>query len=185
MGYTTDFYGEFDITPALKPEHKAYLEAFAFIRHMARDEAKAAELPDPVREAVGLPVGPEGCYYVGSANDGNFGQTEDASVTNSNQPPGTQGYMGEPKPGAESYAQPGLWCQWTPGNDGTTLRWDEGEKFYEYEAWLGYLIEHFLAPWGYTVSGEVEWQGEERDDAGLMVVENNELTSKQARRVYE
>ncbi len=106
------------------------------------------------------------------------------TVTGHNDPPGSQLYRSI-KPGAEDYAQPGLWCHWVPNEDGTQLQWDEGEKFYEYEAWLDYLIDHFLAPWGYTVSGQVEYQGEERDDRGLIVVEDNKRTSKVAKVTYE
>lgn len=40
--------------------------------------------------------------------------------------------------------QPGLWCQWVPSEDGKSLQWDGGEKFYEADAWMMYLIEHFL-----------------------------------------
>ena len=40
--------------------------------------------------------------------------------------------------------QPGLWCQWIPGEDGSKLLWDGGEKFYEPVDWMRYLIEHFL-----------------------------------------
>jgi len=170
MGYTTDFYGEFDITPALKPEHRAYLAQFAEIRHMRRDNAKLEGKPDPLREAVGLPLGVEGEFYVGTKDKLASQEWHDESVLDGNR---------------EASTQPGLWCQWVPSDDGTALVWDEGEKFYEYEAWLDYLIENFLKPWGYTVSGEVEWQGEDRDDAGLLVVENNVVSAKTAERVYE
>ena len=65
MGYTTNFRGEFRISPPLTEEHRAYLTAFAGSRRMLRDAALAGERPDPVREAVGLPVsrvcGASGC----------------------------------------------------------------------------------------------------------------------------
>ena len=54
-------------------------------------------------------------------------------------------------PGIE---QPGLWCQWVPSSDGTEIAWDEGEKFYNYEEWMQYLLDHFLTPWGYLVAGD-------------------------------
>ena len=66
MGYSTDFFGEFEVTPTLKPEHAAYLRKFTETRRMKRDAAKTAARPDPIREAVGLPVGVEGCYFVGA-----------------------------------------------------------------------------------------------------------------------
>lgn len=156
MGYTTDFTGAFTVTPALKPEHAAYIRKFNKTRRMKRDAAKAAKMPDPIREAVGLPVGNEGAFFVGG--EGYMGQKRDASVLDYNHPPS---------------GQPGLWCQWTTNEAGTTIEWDEGEKFYDYTEWLAYLIENFLSRWGYTVNGEVEWAGEDRDDLGKLVVKDN------------
>src|SRR5205085_8197663 len=46
----------------LSKEHAAYLRAFAQTRRMRRGPQCGA-LPDPVREAVGLPVGPQGAYF--------------------------------------------------------------------------------------------------------------------------
>ncbi len=60
MGYHTDFQGEAVISPALKPEHAAYLNKFGKTRRMRRDSGLIASQPDPRREAVGLPVGEEG-----------------------------------------------------------------------------------------------------------------------------
>ena len=65
MGYTTDFNGEFEVSPSLSYDHKQYLDAFATTRRMKRDQDIAETLPDPVREAVGLPIGYEGAYFVG------------------------------------------------------------------------------------------------------------------------
>src|SRR4029077_14444919 len=112
MGYTTDFSGQFAVTPALKPEHKAYLEAFNHTRRVKQDAAKSAELTDLVRIAAGLlDVGPEGAYYVGITI--NYGQDSSPDVLDHNVPP---------------IGQPGLWCQWTANDEGTAIVWDEGEK---------------------------------------------------------
>ncbi len=81
--------------------------------------------------------------------------------------------------------QPGLWCQWTPSENGAAIIWGEGEKFYYYVEWLTYLIEHFLKPWGYILDGEVHWSGEENGDMGLIKVENNHVSTKTAKIVYE
>lgn len=161
MGYTTDFSGEFKVSPPLKPEHQKYLRVFSETRRMSRNPALAVDLPDPVREAAGLDIGVEGQYFVGGI--GYAGQDEDPSITNYNEPPA---------------AQPGLWCQWEPNEEGTAIRWDGGEKFYEYVKWLQYLLDHFLIPWGYTLDGEVEWQGEDRDDRGKIIVQANQVSIK-------
>jgi hypothetical protein len=122
---------------------------------MKRDPAKLANMPDPIREAVNLPIEVNGGYYVGSAHQ--FGQDRDAVIEFNSPPSG----------------QPGLWCQWVVSNDGSVLEWDGGEKFYEYGDWLRYLIEHFLSKWGRTLEGKIYWQGEESDDRGIIYVHKN------------
>ncbi len=159
MGYTTDFVGSFAIDPPLQPEHRIYLGRFSGTRRMRRDAHQAAKRPDAVRKAVGLDVGVEGGYFVGSTADA--GQDWDSpDVLGGNTAPS---------------GQPGLWCQWVPSEDGTAIAWNEAEKFYEYVGWLEYLILHFLAPWGYTVSGEISWQGEEPPDRGIIYAKDNRV----------
>lgn len=164
MGYSTDFSGSFDLDKKLTDEHYAYLEKFADTRRMQRDANTAKSLPDPLRIAVGLPMGAEGGYFVGG--NGLSGQDTDKSVKNGNMPP---------------KGQPGLWCQWIPQTNDkgqSSIEWDGGEKFYEYIPWIKYLIKHFLEPWGYVVNGQVKWQGEEMDDRGVIMVENNVVTER-------
>lgn len=80
---------------------------------------------------------------------------------------------------------PGFWCQWRPGYDGKSIEWDGGEKFYDYVEWLEYIIKKFIQPWGLTMNGQVEWRGEDPDDMGLIVVEDNVVTTKVGRVTYE
>ncbi len=187
MGYTTSFSGEFLLDRPLAPEHAAYLRQFARTRRMKRDPKKAAKLPDPLREAVGLPIGHEGAYYVGADRyENGFG---DDSVVDGNRPPGMPSHqrgtpfeaiLVEEQEARDRGAQPGLWCQWIPSDDGSSIVWDEGEKFYEYGDWLVYLIKNFLQPWGYIVNGRVDWQGESSDDVGAIFVRDNEVRAVQA-----
>lgn len=170
MGYTTDFEGEFTITPPLQGKHRAYLHAFANTRRVQRDASKTAARPDPVREAVGLGVGPQGGFFVGEG--GFMGQGDGPPGS---RPPDVTNFNRWPS------EQHGLWCQWTPSQDGSTLAWDGGEKFYGYVEWLEYLIQHFLKPWGYTLNGTVEWRGEERRDQGRIVVKNNTVKTQRVR----
>lgn len=169
MGYTTDFSGEFEVTPPLSPEHAEYLAAFAGTRRMKRNAVETAKLLDTRRAAVGLPVGPEGAYFVGSMDppadasspwDAIAGQAHTPDIVDYNVPPS---------------GQPGLWCQWTPGEDGMVIEWDGGEKFYNYVEWLEYLLKHFLKPWGYKLNGEVRWQGEDSEDMGMIRVTDNKV----------
>jgi hypothetical protein len=159
MGYTTDFHGHFNISPEMKSEHIDYINQFSATRRMKRNAALTEQRSDAFREAVGLPVGAEGGYFV--AGEGFHGQESGAAdIIDYNRPP---------------VGQPGLWCQWVVTEGGTELEWDGGEKFYSYVEWLEYLIEHFFAPWGYTLHGAVEWRGEDWDDTGFIEVEDNKV----------
>jgi hypothetical protein len=87
--------------------------------------------------------------------------------------------------------QPGLWCQWVPDDEGTCLEWDGGEKFYDAERWMAYLIEHFLRPgacaesvddpqfadfsFDHCLDGEIDASGEDPDDRWLLRVADNEV----------
>ena len=117
---------------------------------------------------VGPEYGIEGEFYVDGT--GWAGQDSDKNVINYNRPPSTQ---------------PGLWCQWVPTDDGSELVWNGGEKFYNYVEWLQYLIDKILAPRGYTLNGECQWFGENRDDVGTIIVKNNVVTTKVGKLVYD
>ena len=175
MGYTTEFDGKFNLDKPLTTEHRAYLTAFAETRRMKRDAEKTALRPDPLRLAVSLPVGDEGGYYVGASGytgDDPFahhGQEHSTDVTDYN---------------TEPTGQPGLWCQWTPSEDGSAIEWDGGEKFYDYVEWIEYLIRHFLSPWGYALNGTVKYQGEESSDKGRIVIVNNGVKNTNRSRNY-
>jgi hypothetical protein len=160
MGYTTDFQGSFTFDREVSEEHVNYINAFSETRRMQRAFLLAATLPDPKRIAALLPIGPDGGYFVGGA--GAYGQDYDPSVLEYNTPP--QG-------------QPGLWCQWVIEEN--ELQWNGGEKFYHYDEWLEYLIEHFFKPWGYVLNGKVAWQGEDINDRGTLILKDNVLTVKQ------
>jgi hypothetical protein len=168
MGYTTEFDGSFKLDKPLKAEHAQYLAAFNNTRRMKRNPVAAETLPDPVRKAVDLPLGPDAAYFVGGA--GFAGQDPDASIVDYNLPPA---------------GQPGLWCKWAPNKSGTAIEWDGAEKFYDYVEWLEYLVANFLKPWGYVLNGEVTWQGEESDDRGKIVAKANQISTRAGRVVYD
>jgi hypothetical protein len=161
MGYTTDFAGSFRLDKPLTTAHAAYLVQFSETRRVKRDPERAARLPDPLRIAAGLPIGNDAGYFVGGV--GEFGQDDDESVVDPNEPPD---------------GQPGLWCGWTVGEDEQSIEWNGVEKFYNYVQWLEYLITHFLAPWGYTLNGEVRWEGEDEQDRGVIRVENDDVIAE-------
>jgi len=167
MGYTTEFKGFLTITPTMKPEHVAYINQFSETRRMRRNEFLTAERPDPIREAVELPVGEDGCYFVGE--EGFAGQDHGKDVVEYNNPP---------------RSQPGLWCKWVITEGGTKLEWSGMEKFYNYIEWLEYLIDNFMNLWGYKLNGKMTWVGEDRNDRGKIIVSDNEIKTKYGHVVY-
>lgn len=141
MGYTTEFFGRFELNKELDKETSTYLTKFAGTRHMKR------KLPKK--------FGHEGEFYV---EDEEYKETKVDTILDHNTPPDTQ---------------PGLWCQWIPSEDNKGIEWDGGEKFYHYVEWLEYIVKNFLAPKGYVLNGEVEFQGESNNDKGIIIVDNN------------
>mgnify|MGYP003345164362 CR=1 FL=1 len=108
--------------------------------------------------------GVEGEWYV----DG--GDLMESNIIDYNRPPSTQ---------------PGLWCQWIPSEDGSSIGWDGGEKFYKYIQWLEYLIEKYFKPRNYILNGEVYWSGEMEHDKGVIKVINNEIKIGVAKISYQ
>lgn len=158
MGYTTAFDGIFHLNKRLFDSETLYLLEFSRTRRMNRNPAILQDVSDAARTAVGLPLGEEGCYFVNEKWD----EESELSIVDYNHPPKTQ---------------PGLWCQWIPTADGGGIQWNGMEKFYDYVEWLQYLINNFIEPWGYVLRGEVNWQGEEAADVGMIWVENNVIIS--------
>lgn len=157
MGYFTSFEGSFQLDKPLSEKHLKYLKAFSNTRRMKRFVDRLESKPDPLRRAVNLPLGAEGSFFLGDQR--RLGTDySDPSIIDSNHPP---------------VGQPGLWCQWIPNDEGRQISWDGGEKFHNYMEWLQYLIDNFLKPWGYTLFGNVQWQGEDPFDNGVISVKNN------------
>jgi hypothetical protein len=152
MGYTTDFSGSFRLNKKLDKETLEFLTKFAQTRRMKRDRAM-------LKAHFGKDFGVDGEFYV--YGDGQFGQGNGGFVVDHNRPPRTQ---------------PSLWCQWTPNEDGTEIAWDEGEKFYSYVAWIEYIIEKILEPRGYSLTGNVNWTGEDSNDIGVISIVENKVT---------
>ncbi len=103
--------------------------------------------------------GVEGEFYIDKAGD--YGQNRTPDIIDYNSPPSTQ---------------PSLWCQWMIQEDRQTIQWDWGEKFYSYIPWIEYLINSVLKPKGYSVTGSVQYRGEEWDDNGTINILDNEVS---------
>ena len=52
---------------------------------------------------------------------------------------------------------------------------EEDESRYGVRLWLRLLTEHYLAPRGYVLNGEITWEGEDRDDGGTIFVKDNQV----------
>jgi hypothetical protein len=81
--------------------------------------------------------------------------------------------------------QPGLWCQWTPTEDGKGIEWDGGDDFYCHAEWIVYLVNKILAPNGYVLNGTVHRVGEEEGDKEKIIVKNNKIYVKFGRLARE
>jgi hypothetical protein len=155
MGYTTEFVGYFQLERPLFDYQTLYLLDFARTRRVKRSPTILATIPDAGRDAVGLPLGEEGGYFINESHP-----QAALSIIDENRPP---------------KGQPGLYCQWQPTSDGRGVEWNGHEKFYRYVEWLQYLIVHFFIPWGYQLNGTVTWLGENPSDKGQIVVMNNRI----------
>lgn len=149
-----------DFTGQLKFNKQLSLDDKTFLEKLANTRRMARN--------IGPEFGVEGEFFVDGGGD--FGQGHEGSIVDYNRPPSTQ---------------PSLWLQWAPTEDGWYLEWDGGEKFYSYVEWLEYLIEKVLAPKGYVLNGEIEWEGEESGDLGRIVVKDNVVTTLQGTVIYE
>jgi hypothetical protein len=52
---------------------------------------------------------------------------------------------------------------------------DQDESRHGFRLWLKLVVEHYLAPRGYVLNGEVTWEGEDRDDSGTIFVKDNQV----------
>ena len=173
MGYHTDFNGHFELDTPLDENQTTFLNAFALTRRMKRDvEAYLKSTNDGLYESVGLPIGEEGAYVADSFTSlaPSYEKACLLRYDSENDNPSIRYAINDPPQG-----QPGLWCGWVPSLDGKQIMWDESEKFYNYIEWIKYIIEHFLTPWGKTISGEVHFRGEEHSDRGIIFAKDNNV----------
>ena len=151
MSYFTTFEGEMVFNTPLSDELRDYVNTFARSRHMKRDcdRIRSAD-PEWEEHCLHGQLREDGQYYIGK-ND-----MSDPTVVNYNAPPN---------------GCPGLWSDWVVDSD--TLKWDEDMTFYHAKEWLKYYIDHFFAPAGYKLNGQILWKGEESGDRGKIVVTDN------------
>ena len=78
---------------------------------------------------------------------------------------------------------PGSWCDYIVSDDGRFICWNGNEKSYFMEKWLPFLIQKFFA--GHKLNGRLEAQGESHSDRWVLEVNNNVVSKKSGRTVYE
>jgi hypothetical protein len=173
MGYTTDFSGSFDLDKKLTDDQAKYLFMFSGTRRMKRDPKKLVKDPNVNKECLELlkklnfDIGHEADLYCGDESD--MGQDQIGVIDYNNHPT----------------SQPSLWCQWVPTSDLKGIEWDSGENFYEYIKWIEYIIKTFLKPWKLKLNGKVTWYGESSHDTGKIIINNNNVTIKEGKIIYE
>ena len=157
MGIGTSYKGAFVLDKPLQPVQCWYLQRFNESGHIARIEERVERIPDPLRVAVGLPVGPDGAYFVGETDHLMY---DSHPLLKASKPP---------------RGQPWGHCVWVPSGNGKRIVHDGTEKYFSDWEWLYYLIEHFLRPWSYSLSGQVQWEYFEPGQRGTLTIENNKI----------
>ena len=195
MGYCTDLYGRFELNKTLTDPEIIYLSAFNETRHFKRDVTKMGfpkdyfgkegefyvsypssalehlkkcvlDENDPLYKYYTAPEGMEkGIIYLDDEHwHENFINTqkehEKYGIIDYNKPAGSC---------------PSLYCTWMPSSDGNAIEPDDMDKRYDYVQWLVFIINNFLKPKGYVLDGEVKWQGEDPEDFGKIVIQNNNI----------
>lgn len=84
---------------------------------------------------------------------------------------------------------PSFYCDWRIQedwrNNKSYLVHNGSEKSYNQAEWLKLLIETYFRPRGYTLNGEITWEGDDSYDLGKIVVTDNEVKILKAKIIYE
>lgn len=172
MGYTTRFAGEIHFDHPVSAELKKYINSFAKTRHVRCDTSMIQRLfPEWQKYSWKGQLGFEGEYFIGPRIEINRPviDSEETFYRWKDEINKANGIIDDNVP---PRGVPGLWCNWIIDENGS-LCWSRGEKFYNYEEWLVYLIDRFFAPKGYLLDGKLLYSGEREDDMGYIFVRNN------------
>lgn len=150
MGITTYFDGAFTLEPALTRDQVRTIKQVSKHRH-----SNDSHPFEPVDLVAQVP------YEMPARG------VKLAPVTRERATSGAE-YDGDMEGSERAWPFPSIWCDWEVSEDGTRLRWNEGEKFYNYEGWLRFLIAQFLVPWEVTISGRVEFCREDDEVSGSL-----------------
>lgn len=153
--------GVLTLSRPLTDDEYYYLAALALNKRMKRKRPLVQmmidkqALEDPFRNEVGLPLGMDGCFFVG--NRGEAFDEFDTSVINKEAPP---------------RGCPGSWVSWVPSVENRSKLVLSGKKEQHAGRWAKFLVEKlFSKHWGITASGVVTYS--QVDGKGLI---NTQLT---------
>jgi hypothetical protein len=157
----------FILKKPLKPAQIKYLNAFSLSKRKKRMPAET-RAPDPIRQAVGLPPGPDGAYYIGNSSS--------SSSRSSSLLPEEADMVGDEGSGVPLPAgQPSDTCCWTASEDGRWIEMRDGIWLDPaWRVWLQYVIDHFLRRWHNTIRGIVALDSDKTMITEL-VVENDKV----------
>ena len=74
---------------------------------------------------------------------------------------------------------PDGYCQWELTRDLGGIRWDQGEKFYNYVEWLQAILDNILKPAGVGLALEVRYQGDDVGDSGILRIDNGVVVKEE------
>jgi hypothetical protein len=69
---------------------------------------------------------------------------------------------------------PSYYCQWVIDDDYRRMKWDGGESFHNYVEWLQWIIDNILKPESVSLTGQVEFTGEDVEDVGVLIVADDQ-----------
>ena len=174
MGYNTYFSGKLAFNKPLDKRLNDFLDSFFKTRHFVYSKNKILEVLNThgISMSKVIPPGFTDCGEHGEfLMDNAFTHLTDRNgnlVTFEDCFDDLMDFNLTPK------IIPSLWCDFEITDKGEKILFVDG-KNYGYVKWINFLIENFFFPAGYILNGEVEYQGENEDDKGKIVCENNKI----------
>ena len=154
------FQGAFNLTPALSSAQTSYLQAFLAVQHGFWPLKYVRQQSDPVREAVGLPLGADAAYYTGHHSNGLKGRHPFIDKYNTISPgPGNQPHCGN--------------CPWQLSPDDRQLVPDKKKLAAMPLKWLGWLVKYIFTPWKINVTGVASYDDPCTSQEGKIVAESS------------
>lgn len=154
------FRGVFTLQPAPSPAQAAYLKAFLAVQHGYWPVQYVSKQPDPLREAVSLPLGEDAAFFVGHQNNKLQGRNPFIDKCHGCR----VGPGGQPHCGI---------CPWHLSQDATQLKPDNKGITMMPMKWLGWIITHFLQPWNINITGKVFLEDPCTSQEGTLVALSN------------